>query len=355
MDIGIDLGTANIMISMKNKGVVFYEPAVVAFNKKTGEIINVGMEAYKMIGKAPDHIAVIRPLCDGVISDYDMTESLVKECIRRVTGGQLLMPRIVMCVPSFITDVESRAVIEAARQAGAQKVFLIEEPVAALLGAGGDISQARGRMVVDIGGGTTDIAVLSMNGIVVKNSVKLAGNKIDAAIIKYVQNKYRILIGEKTAENAKITLANVFSPDGSREMTVKGRNLVTGLPAKLKLNDYDIYKAVTDIAREITDAVKEVLERTPPELAGDIHSEGIMLTGGGALIGGLDRFIAHETKVKTYAADDPLRCVARGTSLAFDHIDSLLDGFEIISMYGYSDPSGENGSKQGRKVGSAGI
>ena len=336
MDIGIDLGTANIMISIRGKGVVFYEPAVVAYNKKTEDIMAVGTEAYK-IGKAPDYIAVIRPLCDGVISDYDMTETLVRECIRRVTGRQMLMPRIVMCVPSLITDVESRAVIEAARQAGAQKVYLIEEPVAALMGAGADISEARGRMVVDIGGGTTDIAVLSMNGIVAKNSVKLAGNKIDAAIIKYVQNKYRILIGERTAENAKITLANVFSPDGSREMDVKGRNLVTGLPARLKLNDYDIYKAIIDIADELVDAIKGVLEQTPPELAGDIHSGGIILTGGGALIGGLDKLIESETKIHTYAADDPLRCVARGTSLAFDHLDTLLDGFEKISLYGYSE------------------
>ena len=325
------------MISIRGKGVVFYEPAVVAYNKKTEDIMAVGTEAYKMIGKAPDYIAVIRPLCDGVISDYDMTETLVRECIRRVTGRQMLMPRIVMCVPSLITDVESRAVIEAARQAGAQKVYLIEEPVAALMGAGADISEARGRMVVDIGGGTTDIAVLSMNGIVAKNSVKLAGNKIDAAIIKYVQNKYRILIGERTAENAKITLANVFSPDGGREMDVKGRNLVTGLPARLKLNDYDIYKAIIDIADELVDAIKGVLEQTPPELAGDIHSGGIILTGGGALIGGLDKLIESETKIHTYAADDPLRCVARGTSLAFDHLDTLLDGFEKISLYGYSE------------------
>lgn len=337
MDIGIDLGTANIMISMENKGVVFYEPAVVAFNKKTSEIIAVGMEAYRMIGKAPDYIAVIRPLCDGVISDYDMTESLVRECIHRVTGRQMLMPRIVMCVPSLITDVESRAVIEAARQAGAQKVFLIEEPVAALMGAGIDISEARGRMVVDIGGGTTDIAVMSMNGIVAKNSVKLAGNKIDAAIIKYVQSKYRILIGERTAENAKITLAQVYSPDGSREMAVKGRNLVTGLPAQIRLTDFDIYKAIIDIANELVDAVKGVLEVTPPELAGDIHSNGIILTGGGALIGGIDKLIESETKIHTYSAEDPLRCVARGTSLAFRHIDTLLDGFEKISLYGYSE------------------
>ena len=337
MDIGIDLGTANIMITMGSKGVVFYEPSVVAFNKKNGEIAAVGMEAYKMLGKTPDHIAVIRPLSDGVISDYDMAESLIKECIHRVTGRQMLMPRIVMCVPSLITDVESRAVIEAARQAGAQKVYLIEEPVAALLGAGYDISMAKGRMVVDIGGGTTDIAVLSMNGIVVKSSVKLAGNKIDAAIIKYVQSKYRVLIGEKTAENAKISLANVFDPDGSRELAVKGRNLVTGLPAKVKLYDYDIYKATVDIANELCDQVKSVLEQTPPELAGDIHSQGIVLTGGGALIGGMDKLIEKETKVRTYAADDPIRCVARGTGLAFKYMDSLLDGFERISSCGYSE------------------
>lgn len=335
MDIGIDLGTANIMITMGSKDVVFYEPTVVAFNKKTEEIIAVGADAYRMIGKAPDYIAVIRPLSDGVISDYDMTESLIKECIYRVTGRQMLMPRIVMCVPSLITDVESRAVIEAARQAGAQKVYLIEEPVAALMGAGIDISRAKGRMVVDIGGGTADIAVMSMNGIVVKNSIKLAGNKIDAAIIKYVQGKYRVLIGEKTAENAKISLADVFNPDGSREMAVKGRNLVTGLPAKLKLSDYDIYRAIIDIALELTEAVKAVLEQTPPELAGDICSEGIVLTGGGALIGGLDKLIEQETKVPAYVAPDPLRCVARGTGLAFERLDELLDGFERISLYGF--------------------
>lgn len=334
MDIGIDLGTANIMITMGNKGVVFYEPAVVAFNKKIGEIIAVGADAYKMIGKAPEYIAVIRPLCDGVISDYDMTENLIRECIHKVAGRQMLMPRIVMCVPSLVTDVESRAVIDAAKQAGAQKVYLIEEPVAALLGAGIDISEAKGRMVVDIGGGTTDIAVMSMNGIVVKNSIKLAGNKIDAAIIRYVQNKFRILIGERTAENAKITLADVFDPNGTRIMTVKGRNLVTGLPAKVTLTDYDIYKAIIDIITELCDAVKGVLEMTPPELAGDIYSEGIILTGGGALIGGLDRLMEQETHIHTYAADDPLRCVARGTGLAFSRLDTLLDGFEKISLYG---------------------
>lgn len=337
MDIGIDLGTANIMISMGSRGVVLYEPSVVAFNKKTNDIAAVGAEAYRMIGKAPDYIAVIRPLCDGVISDYDMTESMLVEFIRRVTGRQMLMPRIVMCVPSLVTDVESRAVVEAARRAGAQKVFLIEEPVAALLGAGVDISRANGHMVVDIGGGTTDIAVISMNGIVAKNSVKLAGNKLDGAIIKYVQSRYRVLIGEKTAENAKISLTNVFDPDGSLEMDVKGRHLVTGLPAKIKLTDLDIYKAVIDLVTELIDTVKGVLEITPPELSGDIHTNGIILTGGGALIGGLDKLISEETHIPVKIADDPLRCVAKGTSIAFNMLDSLLDGFERISLYKYSE------------------
>jgi len=325
MDIGIDLGTANIMISVENKGVVFYEPTVVAFNKKQEEIIAVGMEAYRMIGKAPDYIAVIRPLCEGVISDYDMTESLVCECIKRVTGRQMLMPRIVMCVPSLVTDVESRAVIEAARNAGAQKVFLIEEPVAALMGAGIDISEARGHMVVDIGGGTTDIAVMSMNGIVAKNSLKLAGNKIDSAIIRYVQNKYRILIGEKTAENAKITLAQVYEPDGSREMAVKGRNLVTGLPAQVMLSDYDIYKAVIDLIYEIIEGRKGVLEVTPPELAGDIVENGIMLSGGGAMIAGIDKYLSKRLGVKVKIAADPLDCVAVGAGKMFDFLDTIDD------------------------------
>ncbi|MGN0667400.1 MAG: rod shape-determining protein [Huintestinicola sp.] len=337
MDIGIDLGTANIMISMGSKGVILYEPSVVAFNKKTEEIIAVGSEAYRMIGKAPDHIAVIRPLCDGVISDYDMTESMLMEFIHRVTGKQMLMPRIVMCVPSLVTDVESRAVIDAARRAGAQKVYLIEEPVAALLGAGVDISKAKGNMVVDIGGGTTDIAVISMNGIVAKDSIKLAGDKLDLAIMKYVQAKYRIMIGEKTAENAKISLANVFDPDGSREMIVKGRNLVTGLPAKLKLCDYDIYKALIDPIGELVDAVKGVLERTPPELSGDLCTNGIILTGGGALLRGLDKLLSSQTHIPARVADDPLRCVAMGSSKAFNMLDTLLDGFQRISLYKFSE------------------
>jgi len=339
MDIGIDLGTANIMISLGGKGVVLYEPSVVAFNKKTEEIIAIGTEAYKMIGKAPDYIAVIRPLSDGVVCDYDMTESMLAEFVHRVTGKQMLMPRIVMCVPSMVTDVESRAVIDAARRAGAQKVYLIEEPVAALLGAGVDISPAKGHMVVDIGGGTTDIAVVSMNGTVAKCSLKVGGNKLDAAIMRYVQSRYRVTIGERTAENAKISLANVFEPDGSRTMEVRGINLVTGLPARVCLYDYDIYKAITDVVLEIIQGIRDILEITPPELAGDIYIEGILLTGGGALINGLDKLIERDTGVRAVVVDDPLRCVAKGTSIAFNKLDVLLDGFEKISLYRYSDQS----------------
>ena len=293
------------------------------------------MEAYRMIGRTPEHIAIIRPLSDGVISDYDMADTLIKECIRRVAGRQMLMPRIIICVPSLATDVESRAVIDAAREAGARKVYLIEEPVAALLGSGADISQAHGRMVVDIGGGTSDLAVMSMNGIVCKNSLKLGGYKLDLAIMRYVSSRYRLEIGERTAENVKISLAEVCSPDGSRKMTVRGNNLVTGLPDSVEMNDYDVYKAIIDRINELIDAIRSLLEITPPELAGDIYREGIMLTGGGALIGGLDRLIEKELHVRTYEAEDPIRCVARGTAAAFAHINQLESGFERISLYGY--------------------
>jgi rod shape-determining protein MreB len=336
MDIGIDLGTANIMITMGNRGIVLNEPSVVAFNKKTEQVIAVGEEAYKMIGRTPDFITVIRPLSDGVISDHKMTESMISAFIEKVTGKQLFMPRIVLCIPSSITDVESRAVIEAAKTAGARNVYLIEEPIAALLGAGIDISRPNGNMVVDIGGGTTDIAVVSMNGIVAKKSIKLAGNKIDKAVAKYIANRYRIMIGEKTAEMAKISISNVFNPDGSRKMFVKGRHLVRGLPEKVEISDYDIYEAIIDIVNEIVSAVRDVLESTPPELVGDIHTNGVTLTGGGALIGGMDKLMTKALGANFYVAEDAISCVARGTGKAFESLDKLLDGFEHISLLKYS-------------------
>lgn len=333
MDIGIDLGTANVMIAVGNKGVVLNEPSVVAFNKKLDEVIAVGDEAHRMIGRVPDYISVVRPLSDGVISDHKMTERMIEAFIEKVTGKQLFMPNIIMCIPSSITDVESRAVIEAAKIAGARQVYLIEEPVAAILGAGVDISAADGNMVVDIGGGTTDIAVVSMNGVVAKSSVKIAGNKLDKAIVKYISSRYRILIGEKTAENAKMAAANVYSPDGSRKIVVKGRHLVRGLPEKVEVTDYDIYEAIIDSIREMISAVKDVMEKTPPELAGDIYRNGVYLTGGGAMLYGLDRLMSSELGVKCNVADDPISCVARGTTFAFKNIDKLLDGFEHVSMF----------------------
>ncbi len=332
MDIGIDLGTANVMISMGNKGVVLNEPSVVAFNKRLNEVIAVGDEAYRMVGRTPEHITVVRPLSDGVISDHKMTKLMIMAFIEKVTGKQLFMPNIVMCVPSSITDVESRAVIEAAKNAGARQVYLIDEPVAAIMGAGVDISRADGNMVVDIGGGTTDIAVVSMNGVVTKSSVKMAGNKLDKAIVRYVSNRYRILIGEKMAENAKIAAANIYSPDGSRKIIVKGRHLVRGLPEQIELSDYDIYEAIIDNINEMISAVKVVFEKTPPELVGDIYQNGIYLTGGGALLFGLDKLMSSQIGVPCHIADDPLACVAKGTRYAFKKLDNLLDGFEQVSM-----------------------
>ncbi len=333
MDIGIDLGTANVVITMGNKGIVLNEPSIVAFNTKTDEVIAVGNEAYKMLGKTPEHIIVVQPLSDGVISDHKMTEYMITAFIEKVTGKQLLMPSIVMCIPSSITDVESRAVIEAAKIAGARRVYLLEEPVAALLGAGVDISSPNGNMVVDIGGGTTDIAIASLNGIVSKASIKVAGNKLDKAIVKYVSNRYRILIGEKTAEIAKISAANVFDPDGTRSMIMKGRHLIRGLPECLEISDYDIYEATTDQINEIVSAVKSVFESTPPELVGDICQNGIYLTGGGAMINGMDKLISKEIGVKCHVADNPLSCVAKGAQAAFNYLDKLLDGFENVSLY----------------------
>lgn len=332
MDIGIDLGTANVMISMGNKGVVLNEPSVVAFNKRLNEVIAVGDEAYRMVGRTPEHITVVRPLSDGVISDHKMTKLMIIAFIEKVTGKQLFMPNIVMCVPSSITDVESRAVIEAAKNAGARQVYLIDEPVAAIMGAGVDISNADGNMVVDIGGGTTDIAVVSMNGVVTKTSVKMAGSKLDKAIVRYTSNRYRILIGEKMAENAKIAATNVYSPDGSRKFVVKGRHLVRGLPEQIELTDYDIYEAIIDNINEMIAAVKSVLEKTPPELVGDIYQNGIYLTGGGALLYGLDKLMSSQIGVPCHIADDPLSCVARGTRCAFKKLDTLLDGFEQVTM-----------------------
>lgn len=335
VDIGIDLGTANTIITIGGKGVVVDEPSVVAYDKKKRQVLAVGAEAYKMLGRTPEYIVAVKPLKDGVISDNDTTEAMVAAFIKKVSSSMMLKPRIILCVPSLITDVENRAVIEAALSAGARKVFIIKEPIAALIGAGVDVSQAKGAMVVDIGGGTTDIAVTSFNGIVQDTSIKIAGNKLDEAIIKYISAKYKIIIGEKTAEQAKIRIANVFYPDPNKKMIVKGRSLLRGLPESLEISETDAYEAIIDLVNEIIAGIKNVLEHTPPELVGDILASGIVLTGGGALLKGLDKLIQEVIGAPCYVADDPLKCVAKGVEAAFGLSDELLDGFEKISLYRY--------------------
>ncbi|MCH5325459.1 MAG: rod shape-determining protein [Eubacterium sp.] len=333
-DIGIDLGTANVIITVGNKGIVVNEPSVVAYDKKKHTVLAVGSEAYKMIGRTPEYIVAVKPLKDGVISDNEMTEAMIVEFIRKVIG-RIMKPRIILCVPSSVTDVENRAVVEAALSAGARKVYIIEEPIAALLGAGVDISKPSGAMVVDIGGGTADIAVTSFNGIVKSCSIKMAGNKFDAAIIKGVQQKYKILIGEKTAEQAKKEIANVYNPDGSKKIVVKGRHLIKGLPESVEISDLDVRDFLIDNVMEVVDKIKEVMEVTPPELVGDILTNGIILTGGGAMLGGFAELIAESVGAPCRMADNPIECVARGVQKAFDYTDELLDGFEKISIYRY--------------------
>ncbi len=329
LDIGIDLGTANIIITIAGRGIALNEPSVVAYDRKKKAVVAVGTEAYKMIGRTPEYIVAVRPLKDGVISDNDMTQAMIKEFINIVNGGFMVKPRIVLCVPSSVT------VVEAALSAGARKVFLIEEPIAALIGAGIDISRPNGTMVVDIGGGTSDVAIVSFNGIVQSRSVKMAGNKMDAAIIRHITQKYKILIGEKTAEKAKMEIANVFKPTGMKKMIVRGRNLLRGLPESIEISDLDTYEALHENAMEIVEQVKLVLESTPPELVGDILSNGILLTGGGALLGGLPELITDRVGAPCFIADNPIECVARGVDEAFKMSDSLLDGFEQVQLYGF--------------------
>lgn len=335
IDIGIDLGTANIIITVGNKGVVLDEPSVVAYNKRAHHVMEVGKAAYQMIGRTPEYIVAIRPLKDGVISDSDMTQSMIREFLRKVCGNFLFKPRVIICVPSFITDVESRAVFEAARSAGARKVYLIQEPIAALLGTGQDISEARGKMIVDIGGGTTDVAVISMNGIVAAKSIRIAGNKFDEAIIKYVSNKHKITIGEKMAEQAKINIANVYDATGSKKMIVRGRHLIEGLPSQVEITDVEVARALKPVVSEIVAAIRSVMEQTPPELVGDIYDTGITLTGGGALLNGLDRYLQREINAPCNIAENPIECVVKGTNIAFKKIGQLRDGFEIVSQYKY--------------------
>ena len=330
-DIGIDLGTASVLVYVKGKGVVLNEPSVVAMDKNTGKLLKVGSEAQAMLGRTPGNIVAIRPLREGVISDYDMTEKMLREFIRKVTGFQLFKPRVLICVPSGITEVEERAVIDAGIQAGARKAYLIEEPVAAAIGAGIDITKPDGHMVVDIGGGTADIAVISLSGVVESASIKIAGDQLNEAIVKYMRRKHNLLVGERTAEDMKIKIGCVFPREEELTMDVKGRCLLTGLPRVVTVSSAEMLDAFEEPVERIVEAVHSVLERTPPELVADISTNGIMMTGGGSLVSGFDKLLSARTGIQTFIADDAISCVAIGTGKSLDELNNMQDGTMNLS------------------------
>ena len=322
-DIGIDLGTATVIAYVKGKGIVLREPSVVAVDNNTGEVVAVGEEARRMLGRTPGNIVATRPLRDGVISDYTVTEKMLKYFINKVGGKTLFAPRIMICIPSRVTEVEKKAVIDAATNAGARRVYLIEEPIAAAIGAGIDISKPCGNMVVDIGGGTTDIAVISLGGSVVSTSIKVAGDKFDEYVSKYIKKKYNLAIGERTAEELKVNVGCVYPKIQDVEMDVRGRDLTTGLPTTITIHSSEMLEALQEPALMIVDAVHSVLERTPPELAADISDKGIYMTGGGCLIDGLDKLLQEKTGISVMIAQDTVSCVALGTGKALDNLDTL--------------------------------
>ena len=331
-DIGIDLGTASVLVYIKGKGVVLNEPSVVAIDKNTGRLLKVGAEAQAMLGRTPGNIVAIRPLRDGVISDYDMTERMLKEFIRKVTGGfHLFPPRIMVCVPSGITEVEERAVIDAGRQAGARRVYLIEEPVAAAIGAGIDITKPDGHMVVDIGGGTSDIAVISLSGVVESASIKVAGDQFNESVVKYMRRKHNILIGERTAEQMKMEIGCVYPKEEEATIEIKGRCLMTGLPETITVNSTEMMEAFEEPVERILEAVHNVLERTPPELVADISNNGIVMTGGGSLVDGFDKLITARTGIHTVVSEDAISCVAEGTGKSLDSLGDMQDGTVNLS------------------------
>ena len=323
-DIGIDLGTASVLVYVKGKGVVLKEPSVVAFDRNTNKIKAIGEEARLMLGRTPGNIVAVRPLRQGVISDYTVTEKMLSYFISRTVGKSLFgrKPRISVCVPSGATEVEKKAVEDATYQAGAREVSIIEEPVAAAIGAGIDIAKPCGNMIVDIGGGTADIAVISLGGVVVSNSIKVAGDDFDEAIVRFMRKKHNLLIGERTAEEIKINVGTVYKRPENLTMDVRGRNLVTGLPKTVTVTSEETEEALREPAYQIVDAVHNVLERTPPELAADISDRGIVLTGGGSLIQGLEELIEEKTGINTMTAEDPLTAVAIGTG---QYIEYLAD------------------------------
>lgn len=323
-DVGIDLGTSTVLVYVKGKGIVLREPSVVAIDKNTNKILRVGDEARRMIGRTPGNIVAIRPLKDGVISNFDVTEEMLRYFLRKVVGRRIfLKPRVIVCVPSGVTDVERRSVIEAANDAGARNTYIIEEPIAAAIGAGIDIGAPYGNMVLDIGGGTTDIAVISLGNAVVSESIKIAGDKFDEAIVKYMKRKHNLLIGERTAESIKITVGSAFPRKEQAYMDVTGRNLINGLPRTVNVGSNEMIEALEEPLQTILDTLHNVLERTPPELSADITENGICMTGGGAMLYGLDRLVTEHTKISCYVAENAVSCVALGTGKTLDNIDAM--------------------------------
>lgn len=322
-DVGIDLGTASILVYVKGKGIVLQEPSVVAIDQHTNKFLAVGEDARKMLGRTPGNIIAIRPLRDGVISDYNITERMLKYFIQKALGRMIFKPRLIICVPSGVTEVEKRAVIEASNEAGAKKTYLIEEPIAAAIGAGLDITEPDGNMIVDIGGGTTDVAVISLGGIVVSKSIKVAGDECDEAITRFIRKKFNMMIGERSSEALKVNIGCAYPFEEEKFMEIKGRNLLTGLPMNVEVSSSDMLEALKEPVQLIVEAVHEVLERTPPELSSDISNRGIIMTGGGALLHGLDKLIESTTGITTKVADNPVECVAIGTGKSLDWVEVL--------------------------------
>ncbi len=326
-DIGIDLGTANTLVYVRGRGIVINEPSVVAVNKKTGQILAIGNEAKKMVGRTPAHIVASRPLVDGVISDFEITEQMLKYFIDRVHSGFSVLPRprVVVGIPSGVTEVEKRAVEDAARNAGAREVYLVEEPMAAALGARLAVQEARGNLIVDIGGGTTEVAVISLGGIVTAKSLRIAGDKLNEDIVRFARDEYKLLLGEKTAEDIKIQIGSCYPLEEDLEAHMRGRDLLTGLPKEVTVDDAEIRKAMYPSVKTLVNAIRQTIEETPPELVADIMERGIVLAGGGSLLRGLDRLIAEETDIAVATAEDPLTAVVRGTGIILEDIDAVRD------------------------------
>lgn len=322
-DIAIDLGTSTVKIYLDGKGVILKEPAVVAYNVETEEVVAIGSEAYAMVGRTSDRIDVVQPLCNGVISDFDLAQYLISHYMKQISGSKVFMPRVVVSVPCLITEVEKRAVVNAISSAGVRKICLIEEPVAAAMGAGVKIDEPHGTLIVDIGGGTTDMGVLSLSGIAISRSIKTAGNAFDEAIIKYVRRKYNLIIGKRMAEEAKIAIGCVYPRKEMVKHRVKGRNAMTGLPQWTDISCDEMLEALIEPAMQIIYTVQEMLEKTPPELMGDVYSDGIILTGGSSQLFGFDKLISKKTKMPVRIAEEPDMCVARGAGLAIKYIDDI--------------------------------